>query len=144
MMTDPSTRAPVRRAALFLLVCALIGGCRDPQKRRASVEFHADAVRKTMEVLRRVVRLHAAGELKEPHYDIPIAIELVTGSLAGLPARVEAKAKTRVPERKAAAEKARQLFAQLRPKLRSLKFTEADINPKLDEILALIDEIERE
>ena len=70
MKTDPSTRAPVRRAALFLLVCALIGGCRDPQKRRASVEFHADAVRKTMEVLRRVVRLHAAGELKEPHYDL--------------------------------------------------------------------------
>ena len=142
MKTDPSTRAPAFRAALVLLACALLGGCRDPQQRRASLEFHADAVRKTMEVLRRVVRLQAAG--KEPHYDIPIAIDLVNGSLAGLPARIEAKAKTRVAERKAAAEKARELFAKLRPKLRSLKFKEAEINAKLDEILALIDEVEKE
>ena len=144
MKTDPSTRAPACRAALVLLACALLGGCSDPEERRASVEFHADAVRKTMEVLRRVVRLQAAGKLKEPHYDIPIAIDLVNGSLAGLPARVEAQAKTRVAERKAAAEKARELFAQLRPKLQSLKFEQAEINAKLDEILALIDEVEKE
>ena len=144
MKTVPSIRARACRAALVLLACALLAGCSDPKERRASVGFHADAVRKTIKVLRRVVRLQAAGKLKEPHYDIPIAIELVNGSLAGLPARIEAKAKTRVAERKAAAEEARELFQQLRPKLNSLKFEELEVNATLDEILALIDEVERE
>jgi len=144
MRTDPSTRLAPCLAALALVSCVLLTGCSDPKERRTSVEFHADAVRKTMKVLRHVVRLQAAGKLKEPHYDVPIAIDLVNGSLAGLPARIETKAKTRVAERKAAAVQAQKLFRELQPKLRSLKFEEAEVNAKLDEILALIDEVEKE
>jgi len=138
-----SIRRAASAAALALAFCTLLTGCTDPKERRASVKFHAQAVRKSMEVLRRVVRLQAAGQLQEPHYDIPIAIELVSGQLAGLPKRIEQKAETRVEERKAAAVKAQDLFKALQPKLRSLKFTDADINAKLDEVLALIDEVER-
>ncbi len=144
MKTHRFLRAAGRTVLLLALPCALLPGCGDPQQRRSSVKFHAEGCRKSLEMLRRVLRLWKAEKLQEPHYDIPIAIDTLSRALSGLPARIEKKATTRVEERKAAAEKARALFEQLRPKLNSRGFEEAEVNAKLDELARLLDEVERE
>ncbi len=46
-------------------------------------------------------------------------------------------------ERKAAADKAVEIFTALRPVLESLKFDRAEGNAKLDEVAKLLDEVER-
>jgi len=130
--------------SVYLVLCAALGGCRDAEKERAKVEFHSEAVRKTIKINRDVAGLFKAGKLVEPSYDIRTATDVLDRALYGLPGRVEKKAKTRVEERKAAAVKARKIFAELRPKLESMKFELADVNAKFDEIERLIDEVERE
>ncbi len=144
MTMDRFARTVPKAALLTLLCCTLLAGCSNPKERRASLAFHAGAVRKTLAMVKRTVRLFKAGQLKEPGYDIPIALEALGNNLSGLPARIEKKATTRVEERKAAAVKAGEIFREIRPKLRSLKFDEAEANAKLDEIGALIDEVEKD
>ena len=129
---------------LALAISAALTGCSDPEERRASVHFHAEAVRNTLEINRRIVTRFKSGQLKEPGYDMKTATDVMARALYGLPERIEKKATTRIAERKAAAVKAHKLFAELRPKLEGLKFELAPINAKLDEIEKLIDEVERE
>ena len=59
-----------------------------------------------------------------------------------LPARIERVAKTRKAERKAAAEKAKQLFEAYRPTLESLRYDPAQAKAKLDELVKLMEQVE--
>ena len=144
MKTHRFGRAATQAATLAVLPCLLLVGCKDAKEHRASVEFHAEAVRNSLAMLRRTVRQFKAGELKEPSYDMRIVTDLLDRALYGLPERIEKRATTRVEERKAAAVKARKLFQQLRPKLDALSFEEAEANAMFDVIASLLDEVERE
>lgn len=132
-----------RRAPIALcLGCLLLSGCGGGQKHRASVEFHAEGVRHAIGRLRREIDRAAAGKPVDG-YAMNSATDAVARALRGLPARTEKMARTRKAERKAAAEKARQLFQAYRPGLESLRYDPAEAGAKLSELEALMDEVER-
>lgn len=136
----PSAAARIRVAlplALCLIPC-LLAGCKDKRKYRSSVEFQVKGARVTMESLRRQI----ARDPLDP-YGMRLATDRFARALDGVPAKVEEKATTRVKERKAAAEKANEMFKALRPVLESLDFKRPEVNAKLDEVAKLLDEVER-
>ncbi|GAF77699.1 unnamed protein product [marine sediment metagenome] len=137
MSPKSTSRTPVGVLLALCLIPWLAGGCRDEKKHRAGVDFQVEGARVTMESLRRQIA-------REPMdtYGMRRATDRFARALGGLPARVEDKATTRVKERKAAAEKAVEMFAALRPVLESLKFDRAEGNAKLDEVAKLLDEVE--
>lgn len=131
-----------RVAVLACLSCLLLGGCRDKQKQRSGVQFHARGVRDAIGRLRKEVDGTGAGGQADL-YAMENATAALGRALRGLPGRVEKTAQTRQQERKDAAEKARQLFEGYRPTLESLRYDKAEANAKLDELDRLIQEVEK-
>ena len=123
-------------ALIALAACSAGLGCRSGEKRRARLEFSCDAVRSSIKLVEDNL---PAREL----YSMRAAADQLGRTLGGLPAKVEKKATTRVEERKAAALKARDFFAKLRPTLESLKYDEGEVRAQLRELAAMIDEVER-
>lgn len=138
MSPKSTSRTPLCVLLALCLVPWLPAGCKDEEKRRAGVAFQVEGARVTMESLRRQI----AREPMNP-YGMRLATDRFARALGGVPARVQDKAATRVQERKAAAEKAVEMFGALRPVLESLKFDRAEANAKLDEVAKLLDEVER-
>ena len=138
-MCDKSmSRTPVGVLLALCLIPWLPAGCKDEKKHRAGVEFQVEGARVTMASLRRGI----ACDPMDP-FGMRRATDRFARALGGVPARVESKATTRVQERKAAAEKAVEIFTALRPVLESLDFDRAEANAKLDEVAKLLDDVER-
>jgi len=76
------------------------------------------------------------------HYGKLYAIDKFDRALTGLPARIDKQQPPRQAERKAAAVKAVELWRQIKPALAGLPPDQAAA--KLDEIEALLDEVERD
>jgi hypothetical protein len=64
-------------------------------------------------------------------------------ALDGLPVRIEQAAGAAAESQKAAAQKAIALFAQVRPTLESLKYDEAEVKAKMDELGQIIDQVSK-
>jgi len=124
-------------ACLLAGATLTVAGCGDPQERRATLGFSCRAVRQCLDHLRTQLP-------RRELYPMKAATDSLARALAGLPAKVQKKAATRQAERKAAALKARALFEELQPVLESLKYDEAEMNARLDELAGIIDEVERE
>jgi len=135
------TRSAVR-VLLPLVVASLLCGCTDKKKQRATVAFHTKAVRKSIDRLRKVSSTISKGNAREAGYDIRITTDLVDRALSGLPGRIERSAPDGKDRRKAAAVKAVAIFRQLRATLESLKYDQAQVNAKLDEIDKLMDQVD--
>ena len=69
------------------------------------------------------------------------AIDKFDRALTGLPARIDEEKPARAAERKAAAEKAVEIWMQIKPAAAGMPSDKA--TAKLDEIQALLDEVER-
>lgn len=123
-------------AVIALAACSAGLGCRSGEKRRARLEFSCNAVRSSIKLVEDNL---PAREM----YSMRAAADQLLRALDGLPKKVEKKATTRVQERKAVAEKARDFFAKLRPTLESLKYDEGEVRAKLRELSGMIDEVER-
>ena len=148
----------MKNAAAAILVAMLIAlalaapGCRDEQKHRASVEFYAKGARSCLAYLRRMLGDKAIGTAgkDEPElqgvnpsaYGKLYAIDKFDRAITGLPARVDKQQPPRQAERKAAATKAVELWKRIKPKLAGMPLEQA--TAKLDEIEALLDEVERD
>ena len=145
MKERPFAPVIVRIAAAVCVLCPLLAGCGNDQERRASVEFHLAGTRTAIDRVKMAVE-HAHDESeggRGPGGLMLAATEQLRRCLEGLPARIEKKASTRVEERKAAAEKARQFFEQLRPTLLSLRFDQAEMLDKLRQLSGMLDEVQR-
>ena len=148
MAASASTDRPAGTVVLLCLACLLPGGCTDKKKLRAGVEFHAKGVRLGVRRVRKEVtrpprQLDGEVIAGTDAYSMKTATDHLARALRGLPARIEKKATSRKSERKAAAEKAKRLFAELRPVLESLKYDKGEACGKLDEIAKLMGEVER-
>ena len=143
----------MRKTLLILgaLILASAGGCRDKQKYRASVAFHAKGARDCLHFLRRMI----GGEYKVGGDDMPdlsganadgyakqVAADRFDRALSSLPARIDKQQPDRAAERKAAAEKALTIWREIQPKITRMPANDAQA--KLDEIAALLDEVEKD
>ena len=130
------------RLASVVALCALAPwlapGCKDSDSYRSTVEFHAESVRIGIGFVKREIA-------REPHdwYEMHAATDGLASALSALPDRVDKQATTKIPERKAAAKKALDLFTQMQPKLNSLKFDSNEMNKGLDELSGLIGVVEK-
>lgn len=124
--------------AIAVLACLPLAGCRNEEKQRASVEFHAKGVRLNIDYLLRQLPRKGQGD-----YVMKTACDQVSRSLYALPQTVREEAGTRVNERVAAAEKARAFFEQIRPTLESRDVDDAYAKAKMDELSKMIDEVEK-
>jgi len=129
-----------------------LGGCRSGPERRADPAYHAKGVLRQLENTRQVMaraivpndREYSGGRRYNPGQDMTNALDMLGKALDGLPLRIEKKAETRKEDRKAAAEKAKAKFDELRPVLMGLKYDAAEMNAKLDEIADLVRQAEKE
>jgi len=143
------TRRPYSRLLCVPLALAAVGsaaGCRDDREYRESVEFHVVSVRQCIQRLRHVVNtpprpVDNPDRPANKGYALKIAADGLRRALMHLPGRIKTSATTRVPERLAAAEKAKQAFAAIHPTLEGLP--PEKVNATLDEIAALMDEIQK-
>jgi len=140
----------IRILTIICLTTLLAGGCQDKKKVRSGLAFHVKGVHRAIGRVRNQVqppkddnRPDRIGHRQNAYYSMKIAAEQLARALRGLPGRVEKKATTRKQERKAAAEKAKKLFQDLRPTLESLRFDKAKADAKLDEIEKLIADVEK-
>ena len=127
-------------------------GCRDEQKHRASVEFHAKGARSCLAYLRRMLGGEAVGPAGKDETELQgvnpshcgklYAIDKFDRAVTGLPARVDKQQPPRQAERKAAAVKAVELWKQVRLALAGMPPEQAAA--RLDEVEALLDEVERD
>jgi len=132
------------------LACSLSAGCASKQKQRSTVAFHTKGVRLGIRRVRNEMEMVGRRKRKErvpggDFYAMKTATDMLARALRGLPGRIQKKATTRVPERKAAAEKAAEVFRQLEPQLLSLQFDEAKkakIEAGFAEIEQLLTEVE--
>ena len=142
----------VIRLVVLAALAVLPTGCRSGPDRRSDVDFHVKGVLAQIDNTRKVMARaivpneheYSGGRRYNPGQDMQNALDMLDKALYGLPLRIEKKAETRKEERKAAAEKARVKFDELRPVLMSLKYDRADMNAKLDEIADLVRQAEKE
>ena len=148
-----ATRSPAAALAAALLCATVlaIGGCRDDAEEMTTVSFHAEGVRLNLRRVRAEIARASAPPGQGPtsqrsngnYYAMRTACDKLARALGGLPDRVTNKADSRGEQRRAAAERAVQLFEALRPTLESMRYDPAEAGAKLDELARLIDEVER-
>jgi len=142
------------RTILIILGAAILasaGGCRDKREYRASVAFHAKGTRDCLGFLRQMI----GGEYQVGGDDVPdlsganadgyakqVAADRFDRALSSLPARIDKQQPDRAGERKAAAQEAIKIWRQLQPRI--LRMPADDAQARLDEIAALLDDVERD
>ena len=119
------------------VAAALLAGCTRGEERRASAEFHAEAVRFNLDLLRTQIGNHDDG------YAMALATSNLTKAMDFFPQTVKDKAKTRLEDRLAAASKAQAQFIQIAPKLNSLNYEDDWARQQLDELDRLISDVEK-
>lgn len=113
-------------------------GCNRDEQRRNSVEFHAEAIRQGIGMVRAAMPQHEEFSMKR-------AVGALNASLQGVDEKIKSQAPNKMEERIAAANKARALFdADIRSQLGSLKYDDAAMQAKLDELSKLIDQVEHQ
>ncbi len=132
-----------RTLVLSVLIIMLSVGCDDGSDRRASVKFHTTGVRQIIESLKTELNRDAEGARGSLRERIEAASLRLGQALYRLPARLEAKAETRKAERVAAANKAKDLYEGFRAQLISGKLDKDQAIAKFDELLAILDEVDK-
>ncbi len=124
-------------AAIAAVMVSTAGGCgKGGEKARSTFEFYTSGVRLTMERLRKEIP-------RRENYAMQAAVKKVQDALAGLPAAVDKKAETKQAERKASAEQAFAFFEdQMHGQLLGLRYDEADMLNKLDQLSGILDKVE--
>jgi hypothetical protein len=116
--------------------CAGLLGCGGGQKRRSTVEFHCKAVRTCIGLVEHQLAARQQFPMRG-------ATDHLGRALHGLPEIIKKKASTRLEERLKTADQAIELFEHLRPTLDELKYDQAQVKAKLDELSGMIDRIEK-
>jgi len=120
--------------AIVLVGCVAGCGKEDPQE---SIELAGAAVRRAIEGVKRQLP-------KRLVFPMGTAASHLEMALEGLPLRVEEKAQTRLEERKAAAQRAKEFYQEkIRPALSNMQYDEDQVRADLDELAKIIDEVER-
>jgi len=131
----------MNRAILYSMAGCLIGvavvGCSKSTEKRNTVAWHTKAVRIGIENVRKQL------PHPEDNYGMWTQIDKLQSALYGLPRRIEKKKPPGWQERKKTAEKAYKLWQTMYPVLHSLKYDEAEMNKKLDELIKLMDEVDK-
>ena len=125
-------------ALLGGLAFSFFPGCRSGESYRNSVPFHAQAVRTSIEALKKRLPIQPRdGKL------LQMATEWVEQNLRTLPGRVDKEQPPEAARRKQAAEKAYKLFTAIQPTINSCQYDEVKMQKSLDEILKIVmDEVE--
>ena len=137
---------------LLAAVAALSCGCRNKKEARSTVAFHTQSVRTNLGYLRNLLdKIEKGATPEDPargrggYSDAMRGITAgVRRALEGLPQRVQKKATTNVEQRKAAAAKALALFESIQPSLNSLRYDKTAVLASLDQIDALLAEVDQE
>ena len=133
-----------RVAIAAILLCPLLVGCGNGAEERSRVEFHTQSARDVIEWLKDIITgpQESVGG-RGPDDAIATYSGQLGNVLASLPAAVEAKAETRKAERVVAAKKARDMYEGFRAQLISRKLDKDKAIAKLDELLAILDEVDK-